>query len=80
MLFRSFPDARNSCVLVIDTRNSHGSDGTAFKASNQNTTERIAERGGLPPIQGPNHEHTGLGTVNGNLMVDPIDLVLQHGL
>ena len=65
---------------MVDAGDAHRGDGAAFKAADQNPTEGIAEGCGLAPVEGADHEHTRLGTVTGNLMVDPIDLVLQHGL
>ena len=35
---------------------------------------------GLAPLKGADEEHTGLGAIVSDLMLDTVDLVLQHGL
>jgi hypothetical protein len=65
---------------MVDTADAHGSDRAAFEAADQHASQGVAEGGGLTPLQGTDHEDPRLGTVVGNLVLDPIDLVLQHGL
>ena len=55
-------------------------DGTAFKSTHQHTAQRIAEGGGLSTLEGPDQEHAALGAIIGHLMLDAVDLILQHGL
>ena len=54
-------------------------DSTAFKAAHQDAAQSIAQCRGLATFEGADEEHTRLGAVIGNLMLDAIDLVLQHG-
>ena len=65
---------------MVDTGYTHGGDGAALKAPHQHPAEGIAKRGGLPAFERANEEDACLGAIIGNLMLDPVDLVLQHGL
>ena len=67
-------------VLVIDACDADCCDRTAFKAAHQHPAQGIAKSGGLAALEGANQKHAGLGAVLVNLMLDAIDLVLQHGL
>ena len=50
-----------------------------FEAADQHAPQGVAEGGGLAPVQGADQEDARLGTVVGDLVLDPIDLVVQHG-
>ena len=65
---------------MIDASNADGRHGTAFKSSHQDAAQGIAKRGGLASLKRTDQEHAGLGAIFGYLMLDAIDLILQHGL
>ena len=66
-------------VFVVDVGDAHGGDGAALEPTDQHPPEGGAEGGGLAPVQGPDQEDARLGAIVGNLVLDPVDLVLQHG-
>ena len=65
---------------MVDAGEADGRDRTAFEAADQHPAQGVAQGGGLATVQGADQERARLGTVVGNLMLDPIDLVVQHGL
>ena len=65
---------------MVHAGNAHGCDRGAFKVAHQHTPKGIAQGCGLPPLEGADEKHTGLGAIVGDLMLDTVDLVLQHGL
>lgn len=65
---------------MVDPGETHRRDGASFKTTDQHAPQGVAEGGRLAPIQGADQEDARLGTVVGNLVLDPIDLVVQHGL
>ena len=54
--------------------------GTAFEAAHQDAPQRIAQCCGLATFEGTDEEHARLGAVISDLVLDAIDVVLQHGL
>ena len=65
---------------MIDSSDANRSHGAAFKAAHQDTAQGIAQGCGLATLEGTDQEDAGLGAILGDLMLDAIDLVLQHGL
>ena len=62
-------------VHTCDTDRGHCA---ALKAAHQDAAQSIAQGCGLATLEGTDKEHAGLGAIIGNLMLDAIDLVLQH--
>ena len=75
-----FTDPRNRGVFVIDTGNPDGGDSTAFQPTHQHAAQRVAQGRGLATLEGTDQENAGLGAILGHLMLNAINLVLQHGL
>jgi hypothetical protein len=65
---------------VVDTGDADRSDGASFKAAHQDTAQGIAQGCGLATLERTDQENACLGAILGDLMLDAIDLVLQHGL
>jgi hypothetical protein len=65
---------------VVHPRDADGCHGTAFQSTHQHPAQRIAQGGGLASFEGPDQKHAGLGAILGDLMLDAIDLILQHDL
>ena len=75
-----FTDPGNRGVLVIDTGDADGGDGTAFEPAHQHATQRVTQCRGLATLERTNQEDARLGAILGHLMLNAINLVLQHGL
>jgi len=75
-----FAHTGNGGVFVVHAGDAHGGDGAALEGSHQHAAQGVAEGDGLTPLKGADHKDAGLGTVVGDLVFNPIDLVLQHGL
>ena len=65
---------------MVDSGNAYRGDGTAFEAADQDASQGIAKRGGLAAIERADQEGAGLGSVFRDLVLNAIDLVMQHGL
>ena len=65
---------------MVDACDTDRSDGAAFQATHQDPAQSIAKCCGLATLQGTDQEHAGLGAVLGYLVLDAVDLVLQHSL
>merc|ERR1711871_118806 len=70
----------DSRVLVIDAGNPDCCDSSAFKVAHQHTPKGISQGCGLASLKGANEKYTGLRAIVSDLMLDTVDLVLQHGL
>ena len=65
---------------MVNAGNANCGDGAAFKAAHQDTAQSIAQGCGLATLEWTDQEDACLGAILGDLMLDAIDLVLQHGL
>ena len=57
-----------------------GGDSTAFQPTHQHAAQRVAQGRGLATLEGADQENAGLGSILGYLMLNAINLVLQHDL
>ena len=64
---------------MVHPRDAHGSYRSALKAAHQHSTQGSTQGGGLAAIERTNHEYPNLGTVFADLIVDAVNLKLQHG-
>jgi hypothetical protein len=74
-----FSNTRYRGVFVVYATNTHGSNCSAFQAAHQFPAQGIAKSCGLAAIEGPDHEYPSLGTVFADLVIDTVNLELQHG-
>ena len=65
---------------MIDTGNADGGNSTAFQPTHQHAAQRVAQGRGLATLEGADQENAELGAILGHLMLNAINLVLQHGL
>jgi hypothetical protein len=65
---------------VVHASDAHGGDGAALQGTHQHAAQGITEGRRLATLKGANDEDAGLGTIVSDLVFNPIDLVLQHGL
>jgi hypothetical protein len=65
---------------MVDTRDADGGHRAAFESPHQHATQGVAKCGGLASLKRTDQEHACLGAIFGYLMLDAIDLILQHGL
>ena len=74
-----FTHAGNGGVLVVDASDADSRDGGALKAAHQDAPKGGAKSGGLASIERADDEDTRLGLIVSDLIVDAVNLVLQHG-
>jgi hypothetical protein len=65
---------------VIDTSNADSSDGCSFEVAHEHPSQGITQGRCLTTLQRTDEKNTGLGAIICDLMLDTVDLVLQHGL
>jgi hypothetical protein len=65
---------------VIYSSNAYSSNGCTFEVAHEHPSKGVAESRCLTTLQGTDEKNTGLGAIICDLMLDTVDLVLQHGL
>jgi hypothetical protein len=65
---------------VINSGNADSSDSCSLEVAHEHPSERIPESRCLTTLQRTDKKNTGLGAIICDLMLDTVDLVLQHGL
>ena len=65
---------------MVHSSNADSSDGSAFQVAHEHPSKGVAESRCLTTLEGADEKDTGLRAIICDLMLDAVDLVLQHGL
>jgi uncharacterized protein YceK len=65
---------------VINSSNADSGNGCALEVAHEHPSEGVPESRCLTTLEGTDEKNTGLRAIICDLMLDTVDLVLQHGL